>query len=224
MRVVLAEDQALIRDGLSRLLESLAGVTLVGTASTGDEALAVTLAEQPDIVVADIVVADIGMPGLSGIEVTSALRSQAPDVKVVILSAFEDEATILRAIKAGAAGYILKASASLEQMAAALTCLEQGGAFFSPAITALMAKWLRESAIGPADPLSGLSPRQRQILKLLGAGRSTKEIAFELELGRSTVETHRAALMKKLGLRDTAEVIRFALAAGLVADPPRRPA
>jgi len=219
MRVVLAEDQALIRDGLSRLLESLAGVTLVGTASTGDEALAVTLAEQPDIVVTDI-----GMPGLSGIEVTSALRSQAPDVKVLILSAFEDEATILRAIKAGAAGYILKASASLEQMAAALTCLEQGGAFFSPAITALMAKWLRESAIGPADPLSGLSPRQRQILKLLGAGRSTKEIAFELELGRSTVETHRAALMKKLGLRDTAEVIRFALAAGLVADPPRRPA
>lgn len=219
MRVVLAEDQALIRDGLSRLLESLAGVTLVGTASTGDEALAVTLAEQPDVVVTDI-----GMPGLSGIEVTSALRSQAPDVKVLILSAFEDEATILRAIKAGAAGYILKASASLEQMAAALACLEQGGAFFSPAITALMAKWLRESAIGPADPLSGLSPRQRQILKLLGAGRSTKEIAFDLDLGRSTVETHRAALMKKLGLRDTAEVIRFALAAGLVADPPRRPA
>jgi len=219
MRVVLAEDQELIRDGLSRLLERLPGVTVIGTASTGEEALAVTLSLQPDIAVMDI-----GMPGLTGIEVTAALRSQAPNIKVLILSAFDDEATILRAIKAGAAGYLLKASANLEQMTAALACLEQGGAFFSPSITALMAKWLRESAIGPADPLAGLSLRQRQILKLLGAGHSTKEIAFELELGRSTVETHRAALMKKLGLRDTAEVIRFAMAAGLVADPPRRPA
>lgn len=218
MRVLLAEDQELIRDGLSRLLESLPGVQLIGTAKSGDEARALALAGQPDIVVMDI-----GMPGLTGIEVTAALRREAPAIKVLILSAYNDEATILQAIKAGAHGYILKASASLEQMSSALTCLSQGGAFFSPAIAAMMAKWLRESAIGPADPLAALSTRQRQILQLLGAGRSTKEIAFELGLGRSTVETHRSALMKKLDLRDTAEVIRYAMAAGLVANSPRRP-
>ncbi len=213
VRVILAEDQELIRDGLSRLLASLPKVSLVGTAASGHDALALALAESPDIVVMDI-----GMPGLSGIEVTAHLRLNAPAIKVLILSAFDDDRMILKAIKAGAQGYLLKASASLDQMSAALTCLAQGGGYFSPAIVARMARWLRESDVGPPDPLAALSARQRQILPLLGAGRSTKDVAFTLGIGRSTVETHRTALMKKLNLRNTADIIRYAYTAGLISD------
>lgn len=209
MRVLLAEDQELIRDGLAMMLRQIPQVSDLHVASDGDSALALALELKPDVLLTDV-----DMPGINGITVTERLLRAEPASRVLILSASEDEQTILHAIKAGACGYVLKSSASIAEIGRALDSLNRGDAHFSPRVAALMARWLREGSTSH-DPLAELSPRQREIIELLARGQSIKEVAFSLGLSRSTVETHRALVLKKLGLKDNGDLMRFAFEYGL---------
>lgn len=208
MRIVLAEDQALIREGLVRVLAEL-DVTLVATVENGADAVTAAVEQQ-----ADVVLMDVDMPVMNGVEATRELQKVQPSTKVLILSADDGEDTILSAIEAGAAGYLLKSLVTIDQLRLALQTVERGDAHFSPKVVSMMAKWLRQTG-GPRHPLDGLSERQREIFHALAAGRSVKQIAFDLAVSRSTVETHRTALLAKLKLADNAALMRFAFESGL---------
>ena len=209
MRIVLAEDQALIREGLVRVLAEL-DVVLVKTVDNGADAVRAALDEH-----ADVVLMDVDMPVMDGIAAVRELQRERPSIKVLMLSAADSETTILSAIEAGASGYLLKSSVTITQLRQALETLAQGHAHFSPRIVSMMAKWLRERG-GPRGPLDALSERQLQIFHALAAGQSVKQIAFDLGVSRSTVETHRTSLLAKLNLADNAALMRFAFEAGLI--------
>lgn len=213
IKVVLAEDQALIREGLVRILTALPEVELSAVAVNGRDA--VTRAVETS---ADIVLMDVAMPQLDGISATRELLRIRPSARVLILSATEDEPHILEAIKAGASGYLLKSSVNVQQLQTALETLAHGEAHFSPSIVSMMVRWLRDPGSAARDPLADLSER-RQIFGGLAQGRTVKEIAHDLGVSRSTVETHRAALLAKLGLADNAAVMRFAFDSGLITPP-----
>jgi len=209
IRIVIAEDQDLIRRSLRVLLEQTPDFEVVGEAGTGRDALAQAQALKPDLVLMDI-----GMPELNGIEATALILAEVPGTRVVILSSHEDQGVVLRAVRSGARGYVLK-TATADELAAAVRAVARGEVHFGPAV----AEHLVLLAAGPAaaaDPLDRLSPRQREILQLIAEGRSTKEIAFDLGLSPSTVDTHRTELMRRLGIHDVAGLVRFAYEAGLL--------
>ena len=211
MRVLLADDHGIVRRGLRSLLEE-AGVSVVAEAADGLEAIRLTEEHRPDLVILDI-----GMPKLNGIEV--AARSQKLDRPpgVIILSMHADESYIIRALAAGARAYLLK-DATDEDLLPAVRAVGAGKPFFSPTVTAVLVEdYVRAlQKRGLTDSYHLLTDREREVLHLLAEGRSNKEVATLLDLGVSTVETHRANLMQKLNLHNTAEIVLYAVRKGLI--------
>jgi two-component system, NarL family, response regulator NreC len=213
MRVLLADDHAIVRRGLRSLLEAEHGLDVVAEASDGLEALRLCEAQKPDALVLDI-----GMPRLNGIEVAARSQKLARPPRVLILSMHADESYILRALTAGARAYLLKDGAD-EDLIPALRAIEQGRRYFSPAVTAVLVEdYVRQlQARRLTDTYHLLTDREREVLQLLAEGRSNKEVASLLNLGVSTVETHRANLMQKLNLHNTAEIVLYAVRKGIIA-------
>jgi len=208
-RVLLADDHALVRSGLAALIDDIDGYTVVGQASDGLEALELARATRPDLVLLDI-----HMPGLSGLDCLARLGTELPDTKVLILSMHANPDFVLRALDQGARGYLLK-GANPADLELALKTVSSGAVWLSAEISNLVVGpgARRHAAPGGDD---GLTPRQGEILKRLAEGASTKEIAFALDLSIKTVETHRAQIMERLGLRDLPALVRYAIRQGII--------
>jgi DNA-binding NarL/FixJ family response regulator len=209
IRVLLADDHALVRAGMRSLLNAMADVAVVGEASSGEEALELAGRERPDIVLMDI-----AMKGMSGLDAAARLRELHPEVRVVILSMHAGEEYVLKALRAGAVGYLLKDAATGE-LELALRSVMRGESWFSPAVSRQVVEGYVQRVGGEAVA-DTLTARQREVLKLVAGGKSTKEIAYQLKLSVKTVETHRAQIMERLGIRDVAGLVRYALRTGLV--------
>jgi DNA-binding NarL/FixJ family response regulator len=211
VRVLLADDHSIVRRGLRGLLEA-AGQSVVAEASDGLEALTLCEEHQPDLVILDI-----GMPKLSGIEVAARSQKLKRPPRVIILSVHGDESYIMRALAAGARAYLLK-SATDEDLIPAVRAVASGKPFFSPGVTAVLVEdYVRRlQQRGMTDSYDLLTDREKEVLQLLAEGRSNKEVATLLDLGLSTVETHRSNLMQKLSLHNTAEIVLYAVRKGLI--------
>ncbi len=207
LRVLLADDHAIVRRGLRSLLESDTTLAVVGEAADGIEALRLCESEQPDLMIVDI-----AMPMLNGIEVTARAQKLDRPPSVVVLSMHADESYILRALAAGARAYLLK-DATDEDLLPAIRTVAAGKPFFSPAVSAVLVdEYMRRlQSRGLTDSYDLLTDREKEILQLLAEGRSNKEVATLLNVGLSTVETHRANLMSKLNLHNTAEIVLYAV-------------
>jgi RNA polymerase sigma factor (sigma-70 family) len=211
LRIVLAEDHTLVRAGLRTLLHQLDRVTVVGEAADGREAVELAKAHKPDMILMDI-----SMPGLNGIDATRQVKKELPGVRVVILSMHSSEEHVMQALRAGASGYLLKESAPLE-LELALQAVGSGETYLSPPISRQVIEgYMQRVADTAQDALATLSVRQREILQLVAEGNSSKEIARRLDLSVKTVETHRAQLMDRLQIRDVAGLVRFAIRTGLI--------
>ncbi len=207
MRVLLADDHAIVRRGLRSLIESQPGFKVVAEAADGLEALRLSEEHQPDAIILDV-----GMPKLNGIEVAERVQKQSRPPSVIILSMHADESYIIRALAAGARAYLLK-DATDEDLLPALRAVASGKPFFSPTVTGVLIEdYVRQlQARGLTDSYHLLTDREKEVLQLLAEGRSNKEVAALLDVGVSTVETHRANLMQKLNLHNTAEIVLYAV-------------
>lgn len=214
IRVLLADDHTLVRAGIRGLLEGLADVDVVGEAGDGQEALRLAEELRPDVVLLDV-----GMPGLNGLEVAGRLAAFDSSIRVIILSMHTSEEYVLRALRAGCAGYLLKGSA-VSELEIAVRAVARGESYLSPAVSKRVVDDYVSRTGGAADPLDALTPRQREILQLAAEGHSSKEIAQRLGLSFKTVEAHRAQLMQRLNLHDLASLVRFAVRTGLVTPEP----
>lgn len=212
LRVLLADDHTVVRKGLRLLLESNDGMVVVADAADGREA--VTLAERHS---PDVVVMDVAMPGLNGIEAARQITSKLPGTAVVFLSMHSDESYVLKALKAGARGYLLKDSAEYD-LINAVKAVSEGKAFFSPAISKMLVddymRQMRERAV--EDSFDLLTTREREVLQLLAEGKNNKEVASILGLSLYTVETHRSNIFQKLNLHSGAELILYAIRKGVI--------
>jgi DNA-binding NarL/FixJ family response regulator len=211
LRVLLADDHAIVRRGLRGLLES-AGYTVVAEASDGLDATRLCEEHRPDMLILDI-----GMPKLSGIEVAARAQKMDRPPGVIILSVHGDESYIMRALGAGARAYLLKNSTD-EDLIPAVQAVAAGKPFFSPAVAAVLVEdYVRQmQQRGIKDSYELLTDREKEVLQLLSEGRSNKEVATLLDVGLSTIETHRANLMQKLNLHNTAEIVLYAVRKGLI--------
>ena len=207
MRVLLADDHSIVRRGLRSLIESEPDITVVAEASDGLEALKLCDEHQPDAIILDV-----AMPKMNGIEVAERVQKLTRPPSVLILSMHADESYIIRALAAGARAYLLK-DATDEDLIPALRAVAAGRPFFSPSVTGVLIEdYVRQlQARGLSDSYHLLTDREREVLQLLAEGRSNKEVAALLDLGVSTVETHRANLMQKLNLHNTAEIVLYAV-------------
>jgi DNA-binding NarL/FixJ family response regulator len=209
LRILLAEDHTLVRAGIRALLESLENVEVVAEASDGREALQLTAAHRPDILLMDIT-----MKGLNGLEAAARLARERSTTRVVILSMHGDQVYVRQALQAGAAGYLLKGS-DLAELELALRAVMRGDTYLSPSVSKGLVGNLLAGKAPAANPLDELTPRQREILQLVAEGRTTKEIANHLDLSVKTVETHRAQLMERLDIHDVPGLVKFAIRVGL---------
>lgn len=208
--VVLAEDHALVRAGFRSLLTAIPGVQVVAEAADGREALAQIAKHLPDVVVMDIT-----MPGLSGIQVITQVRVDCPQVRVIVLSMHDNEEYVRMALRAGAVAYLLKDSSPTE-LELAVRAVVQGGSYLSPTVSRhVVADYLRRASNddGVSD---GLTARQREILQLIAEGHTNQQMARSLNLSVKTIETHRAQLMDRLDIRDVAGLVRYAIRSGLI--------
>jgi DNA-binding NarL/FixJ family response regulator len=211
--VLLADDHTLVRAGLRALVEALPEVTQVHEASNGRDALAMVAAHRPAVVLMDI-----AMPELNGLEATAIIARDHPATRTIVLSMHGTDAHVRQALRAGAAGYLLK-DAAVAELPLALRAVLRGEIYISSAVSRVVVSgFLAGAAADAAGPLESLSGRQREILQLIAQGRSTKEIAHDLELSVKTVESHRRLVMERLQIFDVAGLVRFALRHGLVAD------
>ena len=209
IRVIVADDHAIVRTGIRHVLESEPGFTVVGEASNGAEAIELARTLAPDVAVLDI-----SMPGTSGLQVTQELRRLAPDTRVLILSMHDNSEYVLESVRAGAHGYILKDTAATE-LRDAIHAVRRGESYFSPPVARRLTAAVR-GGNEDEDLLGQLTARERQVLVGVAQGRTNREIATELGISHRTVETHRESLMRKLGIRTVAGLTRVALAAGLI--------
>ncbi|GLZ81583.1 DNA-binding response regulator [Actinorhabdospora filicis] len=222
-RVVVAEDQAIVRDGLVLLLGLLPGVEVVGAAADGEEALRLVAEHQPDIVLMDL-----RMPRLSGVAATKRVREEHPGTQVVVLTTYADDASVFSALRAGARGFLTK-SAGADEIAAAIASVMDGHAGLDPRVQGRLLDSMTSGAV-PAAPVAGppsrreeapdgLTRREREVLILIAAGRSNAEIAAELYVSEATVKTHINNLFAKAGLRTRAQAVAYAFRHGLVEEP-----
>lgn len=211
MRVLLADDHGIVRRGLRSLLED-ADVSVVGEAADGLEAVRLCETLRPDILIVDI-----GMPKLNGIDVAARVQKIEHAPSVIILSMHSDESYIIRALASGARAYLLK-DATDEDLLPALRAVAAGRPFFSPAVTAVLVQDYMRSlqSRNLTDSYGLLTDREKEVLQLLAEGRSNKEVATLLNLALSTIETHRASLMQKLNLHNTAEIVLYAVRKGII--------
>jgi DNA-binding NarL/FixJ family response regulator len=210
-RIVLADDHTLVRAGIRALVEAIDGATIVAEADNGREAVALAKRHHPDIVVMDIT-----MQELNGIDAAARIVAEVPGTRVLMLSMHSAEEFVRRAIKAGASGYLVKDSAPME-LSMALEALMRGEMFISSRVSRQLVSSLTDPrGLEPEFALDSLTTRQREVLQLLAEGKSTREMAGKLDVSVKTVETHRAAVMERLGIRDIAGLVRFAVENGLV--------
>jgi len=210
IRVLLAEDHALVRAGFRALLQDLPDVQVVAETGEGREALRLVDKARPDVILMDI-----SMPGLNGLEATAQVASEYPGVRVIILSMHADEEYVLQALRAGATGYLLKDSDAAE-LGLALHAVIRGETYLSPHVSRhVIADYLRLVGNEP-DTHERLTPRQRQVLQLIAEGHTTKEIAQILNVSERTAMTHRTQLMERLDIHDIAGLVRYAIRTGLV--------
>jgi len=213
LKILLADDHKMLREGLRVLLDSQPGMRVVGEAAGGKEAL-----EQAGELKPDVVVMDLSMPGLNGLQATAMLRTKYPAIKVVVLTAHEDESYLTQLCKAGASGYVLKRSAG-EQLVQAIRTAVLGQIFFDPA---LAGKALARLAAGPSSSPQAanaqLSDREKEVLSLIAWGCSNKEAADKLDVSVKTVETYRVRIAEKLGLRSRTDLVKYALRQGWLND------
>ncbi len=210
IRILLADDHALVRAGLRALIKEMPGMEVVGEAEDGDEALRLIGELHPDVALVDI-----SMPNLNGLEVATRATANHPRIRVVMLSMHAFEEYVHRALVAGAAGYLLK-NADKGELEQAIRCVARGQNWLSPSISKSVVDALVRGDKPAGGPFEILSPRQREILQLIAEGRSTKEIAQHLDLSVKTVETHRTELMERLGIHGVAGLVRYAIRTGIV--------
>jgi DNA-binding NarL/FixJ family response regulator len=209
-RVLLADDHALVRAGIRALVEKIPGVEVVGEAGTGREALELVQTKLPNIVLMDIAMTELG-----GLEALPRVTKDFPSVKVIILSAHASEEYVIRALREGASGYMLKDSATTE-LELAINSVIQGKIYLSPSISRTVIDDYLQRVSGAVSPLEQLTSRQREILQLIAEGKNTKEIAAELDISVKTVESHRLQLMDRLDIHDIPGLVRYAIRNGLV--------
>ncbi|MGP0068447.1 MAG: response regulator [Isosphaeraceae bacterium] len=209
IRILIADDHTLLRAGIRALLENLPGIEVVAEARNGEDALAAVDLHRPDIVLTDI-----AMPMMNGLELAARLGRDFPGIKTIILSIHSEEEYICRALQAGAVGYLLKDS-SANELGLAIEAVSRGDSYLSPAISKhVISDYTRRNGGDPRAP-GLLSPRQREILRLIAMGQTTKSIARTLGISSKTVETHRAQLMDRLEIYDIAGLVRYAIRQGL---------
>lgn len=207
-RVILADDHALFRSGVKRILEEVPGVEVIGEAADGMQLLALLREMTPDLIILDI-----SMPKLRGLEAIQQIKSSYPQVQVLILTMHKDAEYLSYALSAGAAGFLLKQDADPELLEA-LTTIRRGKTYLSPAISEVVPDLLRRRRKPDGTPKEVLSQREREILKLLAEGKSSKEIGDLLFISLRTVQNHRANIMRKLKVRRTIDLIKYAVQKG----------
>jgi DNA-binding NarL/FixJ family response regulator len=208
MRVLIADDHGIVRTGIRLLLERQPGVEVVGEASDGVEAVEQALSTRPDLCILDV-----GMPRMTGLQAARAIRSHLPDARVLMLSMHDDERYVFEALKAGASGYVLKREAG-QDLVGAVRAVGRGEAFLTNAAErSMIRQWMDEGAEGPTIPLT---PREEEVVKLIAEAHTNAQIAEILHLSGKTVESHRANVLRKLGMRDRVELVRYAIRRGLV--------
>lgn len=211
IRVLIADDHGLVRAGIRALLEKHASMEVVDEASNGNQALQMVEKHRPNIVLMDI-----GMPEVNGLEAVRQVARDFPEVRCIILSMHADEEHVWQALQAGAAGYLVK-GCSLEELELAVKSVAQGETYLSPQVSGPVIKeYVRRTSNHGSESGDSLTPRQRQTLQLIAEGKTTKQIALILNLSVKTVESHRAQLMKRVGVQDIASLVRFAIKIGLV--------
>jgi DNA-binding NarL/FixJ family response regulator len=209
--VLVADDHAIVREGVRRLLEAEDDIKVCGEAADGREVLEQVEKERPDVVILDIT-----MPRLGGLETLERLRSKQPNLKVILFSVHGDTPFIQSAVSLGADGYLLK-NGRASEVVAAVRAVTRGGSYFSPPVAREIVKQLRSPRRDEQEPYALLSSREREVLQLIAEGLSAKEIASELKISTKTVEAHRTSLMRKLGVRKATELVRYAFRHGLIA-------
>ena len=208
MRVLIADDHGIVRSGIRLLLERQPDIEVIAEAADGAEAKEIAIRERPDLAILDV-----RMPKLTGLQATREIKQQAPDVRILILSMHDDERYLFEALKAGAGGYVLKAQADTD-LVDAVRALQHGEpCLTSAAQRSLVRAWIADDATGPAEPLT---PREQEVLKLIAEAHTNKEIGEILHLSAKTVESHRGNLLRKLGMRDRVELVRYAIRRGLI--------
>lgn len=210
MRVLIADDHTMVRESLVSVLQAEADIEVVAQAADGIEALELAARTRPDIVVTDL-----SMPRLSGLEVVRRLREMLPNVRILVLTMHQEDEYVLQAVRAGASGYLVKDSAASELLAA-VRSLNTGRGHFGPQAAKALADQLQNPARGAEDPYGHLTAREREVFHLIAEGLTTKEIARRLEISVKTAENHRGRVLGKLDVRNTAELVRYALRKGLV--------
>ncbi len=208
INVLLADDHAIVREGVRALLAREADVAIVGEAADGHEAVRLCAELSPDVVIMDL-----AMPRLNGVDATAQIRKQSPRCRVLILSMHQTEEYVRPAIRAGASGYLLKGS-GIADLVAATRAVAGGEAFFSPAVASIVLRDARGD--GPPAEGQALTSREREVLQLVAEGRSSPQIARLLSISVKTVEGHRGRIMTKLNIRDLAGLVRYAVRVGLV--------
>ena len=209
-RVLLADDHSLIRIGVRTLVEQLGGMEVVGEASDGRMALEMIKKHSPDLVLMDI-----GMAGMNGLEATARVTKDFPGVKVIILSMHATEEYVWQALRAGACGYLLKDS-GLSELELAINAVMKGEMYLTPTVNKKVVMDYLERLDTDQTPIERLTRRQREILQLIAEGNTVKEIAWELNLSAKTIETHRSQLMDRLDIHDVAGLVRYAMRMGII--------
>jgi DNA-binding NarL/FixJ family response regulator len=208
LHILIADDHGIVRAGLRMLLDRQEGMSVVAEAEDGVEALEKALNQKPDIAILDV-----AMPRMTGLQAARHIHDQAPEVHVLLLSMHDDERYLLEALKAGASGYVLKRAADTD-LVDAVRAVARGNSFISPHAEGTLLKKVLSDPDG--DPTEKLTPREREVVKLIAEAYTNKEIAAILNLAEKTVESHRANVLAKLGMRDRVELVRYAIRRGLI--------
>jgi DNA-binding NarL/FixJ family response regulator len=208
MRILVADDHGIVRSGIRLLLERQPDISVVAEASDGVEAVEAALAARPDLCILDV-----GMPRMTGLQAAREIRSHLPDTRVLMLSMHDDEHYLYEALTAGASGYVLKREAD-QDLVGAIRAVGRGEAFLTNAAErTIIRQWMADGAEGPVIPLT---PREEEVVKLIAEAYTNAQIALTLHVSEKTVESHRANVLRKLGMRDRVELVRYAIRRGLV--------
>jgi DNA-binding NarL/FixJ family response regulator len=210
LRVMIVEDHALVRAGMRALLQKISGIEVVADVGDGWEALKAVQTSAPDLILMDI-----AMPGLNGLDATSRIMKESSTTRVILLSMYANEEYLRQALQVGALGYLLK-GAELVELELAIKTVSHGETYLTPAVAKYAVDVYRNKTGEPSSPLARLSGRQREILQLIAEGSTTKDIAQRLNLSVKTVETHRAQLMERLEIHDVPGLVRLAIRVGLI--------